>query len=138
MVKQITEDYVSLEVAKALKEIGFNGKCHRLITDILPEDRYNSERDNWNSIGDCTSIPTQSLAQKWFREVHGIQIEINNSKDGYYYMVYENFDQKINLELDYLSNDNSRIFYKLYQDSLNSVLLEACKIVKQKQDETRA
>ena len=73
----ITEDYVSFETAKLLKEKGF---------DIALSYFYNSDGRrgyatsyNWNqTTGDFPdySCPTQALAMKWLREVHGIHINL--------------------------------------------------------------
>ena len=76
----ITEDYVSFEVAKLLKEKGFDELC------IF---KYNSEGvrvkagkaiDEWqNSELDDNeySCPSQSMAMKWLREEYNIFIQIS-------------------------------------------------------------
>ena len=71
----ITEDYVSFEIAKLLKEKGFDEFTDECYVDneewVGPTSRKNSELDD-NHI----SRPTLQMAMKWLREVHGIQIEI--------------------------------------------------------------
>ena len=70
----ITEDYVSFETAKLLKEKGFDGECR---------DYYNTDghfysedfRSNWNDVGGATTIfsaPSLALAMKWLREEKNI------------------------------------------------------------------
>ena len=77
----ITEDYVSFEVAKLLKEKGFDEQCR---------DFYRQENGNWlhrntyeyNYFNlqmpiwkDCYACPTHQMAMKWLREVHDLSVE---------------------------------------------------------------
>ena len=86
----ITEDYVSFENAKLLKEKEFNEPC-RLYYDkyhgyvpIFVEDSKLTEygykefvRNDQNSIFDfIASAPSLYIAMKWLREVHNIDIDI--------------------------------------------------------------
>lgn len=103
----ITEDYVSFEIAKLLKEKGFDCSCeyqyincssgHPFLTDIRDDSGCyykNSE------IGqDEYSAPTQSMAMKWLREVHNIFIEISVDEmlkdEGYQWALYYNSTKEI-------------------------------------------
>lgn len=81
----ITEDFVSFETAKLLKEKGFDCSCehqyincssgHPFLTDIRDDDGCyykNSE------IGeDEYSVPTLQMAMKWLREKHNLFIGIH-------------------------------------------------------------
>lgn len=75
----ITEDYVSFEVAKLLKEKGFDELCIfkyssegvRMKAGVAIDEWQNSELDD-----DECSCPSQSMAMKWLREVHNIFIVI--------------------------------------------------------------
>ena len=72
----ITEDYVSFETAKLLKEKGFNEMCQYCYAD----DGYRfSSRDTINTIVKDTfaTAPTLQMAMKWLREAHNIHIELN-------------------------------------------------------------
>jgi len=74
----ITEDYVSFETAKLLKEKGFDEKsCHMW---------YNIRKDvghYLSSVGVKGHLPapTLQMAMKWLREVHNIKVNVfyNNS-----------------------------------------------------------
>lgn len=78
----ITEDYVSFETAKLLKEKGFDAECDYLYVngDII---RAQGGKCNWNDgemlftdyKNEC-SAPTLQMAMKWLREVHKIVINI--------------------------------------------------------------
>lgn len=86
-MKQITEDYVPYEIAQLLKEKGFNERCGtayttaegypiRVMGSTYSLER-NSDYDNFHY-----SMPSQSLALKWLREVHKMYIYIKPLEDG--------------------------------------------------------
>ena len=74
----IKEDYVSFEVAKLLKEKGFDVPCNcygaysevNLIYRLCITDKYT----NWNKHTSkvIISCPTLQMAMKWLREVHHV------------------------------------------------------------------
>ena len=82
----ITEDYVSFETAKLLKEKGFNENTEHKIWYVIKQF---STGCHWNSctykVGDttreydgdcCIPMPTLQMAMKWLREVHNLFIQI--------------------------------------------------------------
>lgn len=81
----ITEDYVSYEVARLLKEKGFDWMCNGYYNkddeDSEPYFGDGEGADNWNnqppSVKDLwCSAPTHQMAMKWLREIHNIFIVI--------------------------------------------------------------
>lgn len=81
----ITEDYVSFEVAKLLKEKGFDEPC---------TTRYNTDKRFISSLShfknseinkDSVNVPTLQMAMKWLREEKrtSIIIEFDLTKRGY-------------------------------------------------------
>lgn len=80
----ITEDYVSFETAKLLKDKGFNvpiyTKIHKEFKDERPDAFiWRSERkENFNDTRSegFYSCPTIQMAMKWLREVHHLFIQI--------------------------------------------------------------
>ena len=91
----ITEDYVSFETAKLLKEKGFNEHCfcvnyplpeggHHNI--ILPDLLNNSiipfidEYKFCRYKEDFITIPTLQMAMKWLREVYGLHVWVDYSR----------------------------------------------------------
>jgi len=74
----ITEDYVSLETAKLLKEKGFNEECIGYYVDYEPNDVKYSFMGETNSTWEprCYSAPTLQMVMKWLREVHKLCISI--------------------------------------------------------------
>lgn len=133
------EQLVSLEVAKLLKEKGFNipcrycyGYCTESICDFITErrgtiyeDEYNGHDWNYEKfplIGHATSAPTQSLAQKWLREEKGIVLIVDvdfTELKCYYCNIY----------------DHSRLLakqsgnYTTYEEALEEGLKEALKLI---------
>lgn len=70
----ITETYVSFEVAKLLKEKGFDEECYTFY-ECNSEDFYHNERiPCCNSHSDEYAAPTQQRAMKWLRKEKGIAI----------------------------------------------------------------
>lgn len=90
----ITEDYISFETAKLLKEKGFDEHCF-CINYPLPEGGHHSiilpnllnnsmipfidEYKFCRYKEDFITIPTLQMAMKWLREVHKISIEITST-----------------------------------------------------------
>ena len=78
----ITEDYVSFETAKLLKEKGFDEACHayydgghRHLLKFVQNGLYNNAGVVANS-GICVG-PTLQMAMKWLREVHKVDITVD-------------------------------------------------------------
>ena len=75
----ITEDYVSFETAKLLKEKGFNGECEYFYVngELVRAQGTPGGPYNWNAgetpFNEC-SAPTLQMAMKWLREVHNYHI----------------------------------------------------------------
>lgn len=84
----IKEDYVSFEVAKLLKEKGFDEYC--------PESYFKMDKtlkksgfSEWEMVNEIKA-PTQSLAMKWLREVHKLSVrpryeEVEDERERVYY-----------------------------------------------------
>ena len=87
----ITEDYVSFETAKLLKEKGFDWECISYYVDDEPDDvKYSfcgETNSDWESR--CCSAPTIQMAMKWLRLIYHIHIRLVNSTDeSYRYEIY--------------------------------------------------
>ena len=75
----ITEDYVSFEIAKLLKEKGFAENClmrYNKAGDLV-EEAY---KFNWNFQTIDYSAPTLQMAMKWLREIYNIHIVLSPNK----------------------------------------------------------
>ena len=67
----ITEDYVSFETAKLLKEKGFDELTYACFSNDGKETYY-----GYRQVGNDINRPTLQMAMKWLREVHHIFIDI--------------------------------------------------------------
>jgi len=78
------EQLIKFDTAKLAKEKGFDIKVNSFISDITGYT-LNIGFDNYNRIDmskGCYSAPTQSLLQKWLREVHFLWVETTVWGDG--------------------------------------------------------
>ena len=80
----ITEDYISFETAKLLKEKGFDEPCHALYREGYDKMFFGLDVDSYhNSIlnEDCYACPTLQMVMKWLREVHHLTIDVFHFRD---------------------------------------------------------
>ena len=77
----IQEAYVSFEIAKHLKEKGFDWECIGYYVDDEPNDVKYSLLGETNSTWEsrCCSAPTLQMAMKWLREVYKLHITVYSS-----------------------------------------------------------
>lgn len=114
------EELISYETAKLAKEKGFTENTCDYFSKEVENNRTFSDAYNLpnyhNSYDDRFSAPTQSLLQKWLREVHNIDVRVAN-KYRYYHLVKDQqyFD---------------RTTYDTYEQALEAGLLEALKLIK--------
>ena len=76
----ITEDYVSFEIAKLLKEKGFDVNCYTHYSSDGQEVHY-----NYQTPSDGINMPTLETAMKWLRKIHNIHIVPKYDFYGGYY-----------------------------------------------------
>ena len=95
-MKMITEDYVSFETAKLLKEKGFDENCDRsYVGDDAEELSWSQGFNNsyykefYKNISIC-SAPRISFVMKWLRKVHNITIGITFSSGIISYEIQKN------------------------------------------------
>ena len=95
----ITEDYVSFETSKLLKEKGFDYisfHCYEekgvngILFVTLSAPLSNSDLDNTIEPHKCYSAPTLQKAMKWLKEKHKITIGIVFKGDRIYYEIHKN------------------------------------------------
>lgn len=76
----ITEDYCSYEVAKLLKEKGFDAPCRSYYIDYEDYIDFSYCNDELTDLqmGVWETLrPTQQMAMKWLREIHNLWCEIS-------------------------------------------------------------
>lgn len=121
------EDFVSVEQAKLLKELGFdwNCFCYFLYSDELT---IGEGFKDYNFIvgNDHISAPTLYQVQKWLREVKKINVEVNScynpNSDSF---VYDCFIQSIDDD----EIDDSTINHPTYESALSSGIDKTLKFI---------
>ena len=103
----ISEDYVSFEIAKLLRDKGFNEHCYTYYDDI--DDtinrfdkgyHFNNTSYPWgvpydvNKAKKYVVAPTLQTAMKWLREKYNIIISITPKRDKYYFTPWELWDSE--------------------------------------------
>jgi hypothetical protein len=125
------EEIITFKTAKLAKEKGFNLRIqkfylHKGVKDVdlkkHPVPKLNSADNelrysNWNNRASRTSAPTQSLLQRWLREVHNINV----------YCTPTIHDDKF-----WINNiaSHNPVFIGNYEEALEKGLIEALKILK--------
>lgn len=125
------EDYVSCDIAKLLKECGFDWRTdHFYRKDADNGDQYtliHSGFDNYNehwSASDWCSAPLLCHAQKWLRE-KGIEVYalLTDDDDGYEWSIY---DRNVRDNIDSNRGDD----YKTYESALSAGIARALELIK--------
>lgn len=126
----MTEEFVTLETAKLLKEKGFKEDVFTFYEvdcvegDMILSETYD-ESENFNEKKDCLSAPSQSIAQKWLRETKNLHIGIS-----YMYENYWLYDILTIPTHDLIGLSDRPIFrYNTYEEALEAGLQEALKLI---------
>jgi len=93
----ITEDYISFETAKLLKEKGFNEECNSAYCFVRRDSEDKGEWDVYYNpmlFSDVSIMrPTLQMAMKWLREVHNLDIiappQFDNTKWTYSAIIFK-------------------------------------------------
>lgn len=120
------EDYVSLEVAKLLKEKGYCWPCNSLYT-LEGFIKFRTIDDNFNRLT-AYSRPTLYEAQKWLRTKHNIHIVIDNCACGYGWFLYK-ADNGTRIEDYEECGPNDGGCWDNYEEALSAGILEALKLI---------
>lgn len=132
------ESYVSLEIAKLLKKLGFKWGCRAAWDLTFPDEPYLNydavyQTDFNNDVDDILYAPTLSVAQRWLREVKKLYIEIRRMPkcdlfDRYFTSIaimQEPFDTEMrdkDDEIIYISG-------KTYEEALEAAIKKALEII---------
>ena len=124
------EQLVSFETAKLAKEKGFNEQCLECYTDKETVYQNNNENilfTNTQLLTNFYSAPTQSLLQKWLREVHMIRVYPTHSTSGSFNFEIYIWDKPNNTgKWSRIGNISSS---KTYEEALEKGLFQALKLI---------
>ena len=127
----ITEDYVSFETAKLLKEKGFNELCHYVYMSngetfyMHTFSDYPFERNS--NLTSAYSAPTLQMAMKWLREVHDIYIMIDKdfaTENGWHYVVTRKQDWADNIDNGLTQQESNSYTYEFACEAAIKYCLE--------------
>ena len=140
------DEIVSFETAMLLKEKGFNEPCSYYYEDdeLYKLAYYHGDGAgfvcNNSPINDrllceemqCTA-PTQSLAQKWLREIHNITFNANpHSNDGkiVYVVTIKVISNKKHVDFNVMMDtSNKAIMFDTYEDAIEAGLKYCLKTI---------
>lgn len=112
----MTEELVTLETAKLLKEKGFQQRKYLI---------------NVSTLHHCykyLSVPPQSVAQKWLRETKNLHIEIYRNACGYGYAIVK-ANNGTWMEDDDAKGPNDGGNWDTYEEALEAGIFEALKLI---------
>lgn len=112
----MTEELVTLETAKMLKEKGFQQRKYLI---------------NVSTLHHCykyLSVPPQSVAQKWLRETKNLHIEIYRNACGYGYAIVK-ANNGTWMEDDDAKGPNDGGNWDTYEEALEAGIFEALKLI---------
>ena len=131
--------YVSLEVAKLLKDAGFDWECKEYYYNFATTGWSLSFDDNfvnWNSWSErYISAPTLEVVQKWLREVKHLDISIHYDptikSQPYVYFIYD-VEEKFNDILGIISpvtHSYSDGYFYTYEEAQKTGIKKALEII---------
>lgn len=119
----ITEDYVSFEVAKLMKEKGFNENTDKQFnSDKIVGDYNITDRSRYPER--YLDAPTLQMAMKWLREVHHYYVQVMldswacGGHIGYYVVI-----QKTDSDFEMMLQDAvDEVFYQTYEEACEAAI----------------
>jgi len=125
--------FVSKELAKKLKELGFHEPVYKMVRGGKLIDLTSPV--DINDAEGMTGVPTKAHAQDWFRTQHNIEVEpaINITAEtqdefGYGVSVMTNINNV--KKMQWVGLNITGIWFKSYDKALEAGLLEAAKLIK--------
>ena len=123
----MTEELVTFETAKFLKEKGFDIACENVVRE--DKTRMNTLfRTNKNLPKTCYSLPTQAIVAKWLRETKNVHICIYNNACGYGYEISK-ADNGTHISNDLKDGPNNGGVWDTYEEALEAGIKEALSLI---------
>ena len=130
----MTEELVTLETAKVLKEKGFKEDVSVFYELVCEEGSYEYElfesydAQNYNASVYSFSAPTQYIVQKWLRETKNMHVCIYRSASGYGYDISK-ADNGTHITDGIFDGPNDGGQWDTYEEALEVGIQEALKLV---------
>lgn len=120
----ITEDYVSFETAKLLREKGFNEPtlAYAYGQDMVSYYSQPKVTNSFNIEAGRYPLPTLQMAMKWLREMHNICITIYPDKEKGYEAVPYNIKDDVEILLQSFGIYGNHIFRDSYEQACETAL----------------
>lgn len=124
----MTEELITLETAKLLKEKGFNEYCKDIIREDNGRMMQSVFRTNKDLPKGAYSRPTQSIAAKWIRETKNLHISIIRNACGYGYDICK-ADNGTHITDGIFKGSNDGGQWDIYEEALEVGIQEALKLI---------
>lgn len=124
----MTEELITLETAKLLKEKGFNEYCKDIIREDNGRMMQSVFRTNKDLPKGAYSRPTQSIAAKWLRETKNLHISIIRNDCGYGYDICK-ADNGTHITDGIFKGPNDGGQWDTYEETLEVGIQEALKLI---------
>lgn len=131
------ECYVSIEVAKLLKESGFDFECRKIYYKYPGDTDSWSLEDNYMNLHHLLEVnfallaPTTEVAQRWLREMKDIDVYIfpttNNIRGCVYEWGIKTFGRALWVEGQPYTNQ-----YEIYEETQEAGIKKALEIILEK------
>jgi hypothetical protein len=119
----IKEAYVSFEIAKLLKEKGFDEPCYMsywLRTKDYIELAHLEQ--HYNNYSDCMYAPTHQMAMAWLREVHKVLIVIDAYHTDHWEGYIDSFEIRIYSHSSTIIVPNEIVHHTDYTEAVEAAL----------------
>jgi hypothetical protein len=124
----MTEELITLETAKLLKEKGFNEYCKDIIREDNGRMMQSVFRTNKDLPKGAYSRPTQSIAAKWLRETKNLHISIIRNACGYGYDICK-ADNGTHITDGIFKGPNDGGQWDTYEEALEAGIQKALKLI---------
>ena len=141
MLEQNHECYVSLEVAKLLKEAGFDWEVNHSYPNVSALDNscsgYMEDLSFYHNLNDGKygglSVPTLDIAQRWLRENKDFDINVLTDFDSVKKLYYVRYVVKDgHYKTYYISNNRSYVYFNTYEEAQEAGIKKALEMILKK------
>ena len=125
------EELITFETAKLANEKGFDWRVNALYTnEYSKNDEYELITTLTVTKSNQIHAPTQSLLQRWLREVHSIHVNVDTGwADGGFLYECTIWNRAIEIQCKLSLNSILGTYELTYEEALEAGLLEALKLI---------